>query len=281
LGYAVTIGFFDGVHSGHRFVLEQLKQIAAQSGCESAVVVFEDHPQTVLHGVQVPLLTTYSERVALLKQAGIDRILSFRFADIRSLTAEAFMRLLHEQYGAELLIMGYDHRFGSDRLQAPEAYDKAAARVGLRLVRLPRNPRSAASSTAIRKALLAGDTVGANALLGYPYTLTGTVVSGRGIGREIGFPTANLRLPQEKLVPAAGVYACEAEGHRAVLNIGTNPTVNGTEQTIELHIPAFTGDLYGKQLTVRLLHFLRPEKKFDSIDDLQKQIAADIEQIAK
>ena len=259
-------------------MLDQLKRIAAQGGLQSAVVVFEDHPQTVLHGVQMPLLTTFSERVTLLKQAGIDQILSFRFESIRSLTAEAFMRLLHDEYSAEQLIMGYDHQFGSDRLQVPEAYDAAAARVGIRIVRLPRNPESAASSTAIRKALLAGDVARANMLLGYPYTFTGSVVSGRGIGREIGFPTANLQLPPEKLIPAAGVYACEADGRRAVLNIGTNPTVNGTEQTIELHIPDFAGNLYGKQLTVKLLQFLRPEKKFASLEELKQQITADVEQ---
>jgi riboflavin kinase/FMN adenylyltransferase len=114
-------------------------------------------------------------------------------------------------------------------------------------------------------------------LLGYPYSLTGTVVAGKQIGRKIGFPTANLSVPQEKLIPAAGVYACEEDGHKALLNIGTNPTVNGTEQTIELHLLDFTGDLYGKRMNVKLLRFIRADRKFDSIDDLRRQIQSDVE----
>lgn len=281
MAYAATIGFFDGVHTGHRYVLDCLQQTAREHGLRSAVVVFAEHPQRVLRGTCVPLLTTPQEREALLRQAGIDQVLSFRFADVQAYTAEEFMRLLHDEYEVRLLVMGYDHRFGSDRLTDFAAYQAIAGRVGLQLLRLPQNPESQASSTAIRNALQQGEIERANTLLGYAYSLTGTVVEGRRIGRSIGFPTANLQLPESKLVPAAGVYACEASGRKAVLNIGTNPTVQGTERTIELHLPDFAGDLYGKQLTVRLLHYLRPEKKFASLDDLKKQIAADIDKITK
>jgi len=147
----------------------------------------------------------------------------------------------------------------------------------MQLLRLPQNPDSPASSTKIRQALALGNIEEANRLLGYPYSLTGTVVAGKQIGRKIGFPTANLSVPQEKLIPAAGVYACEVDGHKALLNIGTNPTVNGTEQTIELHLLDFTGDLYGKRMNVKLLRFIRPDRKFDSIDDLRRQIQSDVE----
>ena len=272
-----TIGFFDGVHTGHQFVLAHLRSEAAANGLTPAAVIFEDHPQEVLKGVHVPLLTTFEERVALLKQNGIDRVLSFRFEAIRALKAEQFMQLLREQYGVSMLVMGYDHRFGSDRLTDFADYKACADRVGMQLVCLPQNPDSNASSTKIRKALTLGDIEEANCLLGYPYSLEGTVVAGKQIGRTIGFPTANLSVPKEKLIPAAGVYACEANGHKALLNIGTNPTVNGTEQTIELHLLDFQGDLYGTQLEVSLLHFIRADRKFDSVDDLRKQIESDVE----
>ena len=276
MSYAATIGFFDGVHTGHRYVLERLQQTACEHGLRSAVVVFAEHPQSVLQSKQVPLLTTPSEREALLHQAGIDEVLSFRFADVQAYSAEAFMRLLHERYGVNLLVMGYDHRFGSDRLTDFAAYQTLAEHVGLSILRLPQNPQSEASSTAIRQALLQGEIERANELLGYRYSLTGEVVAGRQIGRSIGFPTANLQLPEHKLVPAVGVYACEVMGRKAVLNIGTNPTVQGTERTVELHLPGFEGDLYGRKLTVRLLHYLRPECRFENLEALRHQIEKDI-----
>lgn len=260
--------------------------------------MFEEHPQKVLHDREVPLLTIFDERVALLKEAGMERILSFHFAEVRHYTAEQFMRLLREQYDVQLLAMGYDHHFGSDRLSNFADYERAAARAGLRLLALPRNPESEASSTKIRKALESGDVEQAQRLLGYPYTLTGRVVDGRKIGRSIGFPTANLALPAGKLIPAAGVYACEVKrlensspglgevangqrgtrtyGRKAVLNIGTNPTVHGTEQTIELHLPGFEGDLYGQTLSVSLLRYLRPEQTFSDLGTLRAQIEQDI-----
>ena len=277
MALAATIGFFDGVHTGHQFVLQRLSVIAAENGLKPAAVIFEDHPQEVLRGVQVPLLTTLEERVALLKNNGIQEVLSFRFETIRRLKAEEFMQLLKEQYDVRLLVMGYDHHFGSDRLTEYADYQSCAMRVGMQLTRLPQNPNSPASSTKIRQALTVGNIEEANRLLGYPYSLEGTVVAGKQIGRKIGFPTANLSVLNGKLIPAAGVYACEAEGHKALLNIGTNPTVNGTEQTIELHLLDFQGDLYGKRMNVKLLRFIRADRKFDSIDDLKRQIQSDVE----
>lgn len=277
MAFVATIGFFDGVHSGHQFVLEQMKIIAQDRHMKSAVVIFEDHPQTVLHGKQVPLLTTFEERVQLLKERGIDTILSFRFEEICKLTAEEFIRKLHEQDHVEILVMGYDHHFGSDRLPSFNDYRIRAERVGVSLLQLPQNPLSKASSTAIRRELTEGNIEKANALLGYPYTLTGKVVSGKQIGRTIGFPTANLNVPEVKLVPKEGVYLCDALGKKAIMNIGTNPTLNGNKQTIELHIPDFSGNLYGKVISVKLLHYLRQEKHFDSIEDLRNQIEQDVQ----
>ena len=279
VGLAATIGFFDGVHTGHRFVLERLQQVASENGLESAVVVFEEHPQQILRGIHVPLLTTLNERIALLKNSGVDHVLPFRFEEIRLLSAEAFMHLLHEKYDVCVLIMGYDHRFGSDQLMDFSDYEQCAARVGIKLVLLPQNPRSDASSTTIRKALASGNIEKANQLLGYTYTLAGKVVPGKQIGRTIGFPTANLSVPEEKLIPLAGVYVCKVDEMDALLNIGNNPTTQGTEVTIELHLIDFDGDLYGKNLSVKLLRYLRPEQKFDNIEALRQQIMQDVRAI--
>lgn len=276
MALAATIGFFDGVHAGHRFVLERLQQVAAENGLESAAVVFEEHPQQVLRGIRVPLLTTLAERVKLLKDSGVDQVLPFRFEEIRSLTAEAFMRLLHDKYDVCILVMGYDHRFGSDQMMHFSDYEKCGARVGIKLVLLPQNPYSDASSTAIRKALSSGNIENANELLGYPYTLVGKVVPGKQIGRTIGFPTANLSVPEEKLIPSTGVYACKVDERDALLNIGNNPTTQGTEQTIELHLIDFEGDLYGKCMTVKLLKYLRSEQRFDNMEALRQQILQDV-----
>ncbi len=279
MALVATIGFFDGVHCGHQFVLENVVSIAASKHLTPAVVVFKDHPQRVLYGRSIPLLTTYDERLQLLKAFGVEQILTFSFEKICHLTAEEFMRLLHDEHDVSVLVMGYDHHFGSNHPDSFERYQESADRVGIELVRLPRNPISKASSTAIRKAISLGNIEEANDMLGYHFTLTGKVVSGKQIGRKIGFPTANLLIPEEKIVPMDGVYICETDDRKALLNIGSNPTLNGTERTIELHIPDFSGDLYGKTLSVQLLHYLRSEQLFDNLDALQHQIAQDVEQI--
>jgi len=294
VSYVATIGFFDGVHTGHCFVLSSLKGIAQRTGLDAAVITFSEHPKKVLTGVAQPLLTVYDERVELLKQQNLDQIFAFNFEVIRAFTAEEFMRILHNQCDVEMLLLGYDHHFGSDRLTQFADYQAAADRVGLQLVQLPQNPESAASSTKIRKALLAADIEAANTLLGYSYSLTGEVVAGRQIGRTIGFPTANLQVAEDKLLPAAGVYEVAVvlpDGeHRALLNIGTNPTVNSSDTiqdsqdaqpatSIELHIPSYEADLYGQRLTVRLLRYLRPERRFSSLDELREQISHDLASI--
>lgn len=290
MSYAATIGFFDGVHSGHRFVLDSLKNIASKTMLSSAVITFTEHPQKVLRGTDVPLLTTYAERVDLLKGVGVDEIFAFNFEVVKDFTAADFMRLLHTQCGVELLLMGYDHHFGSDRLSSFADYQQAADAIGLQLMKIPQAPVGSASnipsSTSIRQALQEGRIEDANALLGYSYSLTGEVVEGRKIGRSIGFPTANIAVPAEKLIPAAGVYSCMVESatpeefsfpkRPALLNIGTNPTVDGSKLSVELHIPDFSGDLYGRKLTVELTRFIRPEQKFASLDELRRQIDQDL-----
>ena len=275
-----TIGFFDGVHRGHRFLFAQLLELAHERHLEPLIVTFDRHPKEVLTGVCPPMLTTYEERQLLLAHHAEVRVLPF--ADVQGLTAEQFMRYLQEQEQVEVLLMGYDHCFGSDRLKGFSEYEAVARRVGLHVERaheclvdsLP------VSSSRIRKLLHEGQIKQVNRLLGYTYSLTGIVEHGNAIGAKLGFPTANICIQSDKLLPMSGVYAVLANvngvEYKALANIGTNPTVGNDYLSLEVHLLDFKGDLYDKQLTISFLSFLRKERKFNSLAELQSQIAEDI-----
>ena len=275
-----TIGFFDGVHRGHRFLFAQLLELAHERHLEPLIVTFDRHPKEVLTGVCPPMLTTYEERQLLLAHYAEVRVLPF--ADVQGLTAEQFMRYLQEQEQVEVLLMGYDHCFGSDRLKGFSEYEAVARRVGLHVERaheclvdsLP------VSSSRIRKLLHEGQIKQVNRLLGYTYSLTGIVEHGNAIGAKLGFPTANICIQSDKLLPMSGVYAVLANvngvEYKALANIGTNPTVGNDYLSLEVHLLDFKGDLYDKQLTISFLSFLRKERKFNSLAELQSQIAEDI-----
>lgn len=277
------------MHLGHRFLLAQLRATAEREGLESAVVTFREHPKMLLTGQSPALLTTTEERLRLLSQTGIDHLICLDFAAVHQLTAEAFMRFLHEQYGVDILLMGYDHRFGSDRLIAIDDYIARGEAAGIRVRLQEQAPAGAVSSTRIRRALQAGRISEANELLGYAYTLSGTVVHGRGLGHQLGFPTANIEPEALKLIPAPGVYATRIylsnenreprTENLSITNIGSNPTVGNTNTTIETHIPDFKGDLYGQHVTLTFLRRIRGEQRFPSLDALRRQIAADIRQL--
>ena len=284
-----TIGFFDGVHRGHRFLFAQLKELAHERGLEPLILTFDRHPKEVLTGICPPMLTTYVERQQLLALHAEVRVLPF--SEVQGLTAEQFMRYLQEKEQVEVLLMGYDHRFGSDQLKGFSEYEKVARRVGLHVERaheclvdsLP------VSSTRIRKLLHEGHIKEVNRLLRYDYSLSGVVEHGNGIGAQIGFPTANICLQSDKLLPTAGVYAASAvlEGdsntspatYDAVVNIGNNPTVGNNHLTIEAHLIHYQGDLYGKTITIALREYIRAERKFDSLQELQEQIRRDIQSL--
>ena len=283
MAYAATIGFFDGVHKGHRFLLDQLQQVAAKYALKAAVLTLDEHPQSVLFGLQKPLLNTPEERTELLKKTGIDEIFLFHFDVIRQLTAEEFMRLIRERCDVQVLLMGYDHQFGSDRLTDFADYDALAAKVGLKLIPVTQAPDGAVSSSKIRKALLAGDILRANTMLGYSYRLDGTVVHGNGVGHTIGFPTANIQPDPRKLIPGSGVYAAYASvignpaTYKALVNIGTNPTVGNDHLTIEAYLIDYQGEeLYGNSLSLRFEQRIRSEHKFNSLDELKAQIHTDL-----
>ena len=284
----VTTGFFDGVHLGHRHVLETVVSSARERGEEAVVVTFWPHPRTVLQqdARDFRILSSLEEKKALLAAAGIDRVevipFTRRFA---SHTAVQYLELLRDRYGASLVVMGYDNRIGSDKRTAqeicaispvpvvtvsPVISSEAEGGVG----------KSPISSTKIRKALAEGDVEAANAMLGYSYGLYGVVVAGNRMGRTIGFPTANMQLYEPlKLVPGDGVYAVDVEvtGNvfKGMCNIGTRPTVGGTSRTIETHILDFSEDIYGLPLRLRFLRRIRDERKFPSLDALRQQLELD------
>jgi riboflavin kinase/FMN adenylyltransferase len=278
-----TIGFFDGVHRGHRFLFAQLQEHAKLHHLLPVIYTFEQHPKQVLTGEPPLLLTSAEERKQLLEQYAEVRMLDF--ADVQHLTAEQFMRYLHEQQDVNILLLGYDHRFGSDGLKGFSEFEHIARNIGLHVLRAYECLVDGVpvSSSRIRKLLAAGQVHDANRLLGCEYTLSGVVTHGNGIGNQIGFPTANIQLSGSKQLPMQGVYAAQAHmdgvEYKAIVNIGTNPTVGNSHVTIEAHLIDYQGDLYDKQLSVSFHRFLRPEQKFSSLSCLQEQIKNDIQQL--
>ena len=288
---AATIGFFDGVHRGHRFLLEQVKEEAAGKGLCPSVITFPTHPRQVLQPDFHPqLLSTPAEKLHLLEEAGIANCILLPFtAELSRLSAKEFMLLLRTEYNVRTLVIGYDHRFGHNRLESFEDYVRYGQELDINIVqaRAYTQENAKVSSSAIREQLSQGEVHTASRLLGYPYPLEGTVTDGYRVGRKIGFPTANLRVDHPlKLVPAEGVYAVkvEVEGqqHLGMLNIGHRPTLNnGADRSIEVHILDFAGDIYRQNIRIEFLRFLRPETKFASIEELISQIEKDKEAILK
>ena len=283
MGKIATIGFFDGVHAGHRYLFGRMHAIASERGLQPLIVTFDVHPRAVLQCDYVPqLLTTPEERRTLLSAYGEVAVLSF--AGIQALTAKEFMLYLKERHEVSVLLMGYDHQFGSDRLHRPQEYRHIGEQCGIevRTMKEYSDGEWHVSSTEIRLALENGNIAMANELLGRPYQLSGHIVHGNGIGRTLGFPTANI-VPDDnrKVLPRTGVYAVcvrtrDLEWVPAMLNIGTNPTVGNETLSIEIHIPSFEGDLYGQQMDIRFERFIREEKRFESLQELREQIASDI-----
>ena len=275
-----TIGFFDGVHRGHRFLFAQLHEHAKHHQLTPAIYTFDCHPKELLTGQAPAMLTTHDERKALLQNYGEVHFLDF--AAVQQLTAEQFMCYLKEQEGVDTLLMGYDHHFGSDRLKGFHEYEKIAHKIGLHIERAHECLVDGVpvSSSRIRKLMAAAQIDQVNRLLGYTYSVSGVVEHGNAIGATLGFPTANIRLNSAKQLPASGVYSVVAQvngvEYKALANIGTNPTVGNDHLSLEVHLIDFQGDLYDQPLTISFLSFLREEKKFASLDELKLQIAEDI-----
>lgn len=284
-----TVGFFDGVHRGHQFLLEGVRNEAQSRGCEAVAITFDRHPREVLQsGFQPQLLTTTSEKIAHIRDLGIDRVEVLPFTkDFAALSSEDFLKkYILERYNAECLVVGYDHHFGSDASAEFADYRRCGEALGVEVKHATAFAAEGAdvSSSAIRKLLEAGDVEGAEHLLGHPYALEGDVTEGRQVGRHLGFPTANL-VPNSglKVVPRTGVYAvwAEFEGKRfpAMLNIGSRPTLhNGDDVSIEAHLLGFRGNAYGKTLRLLFKYRLRDEREFPSTEALKIQLELDAEQ---
>lgn len=276
--FVATIGFFDGVHRGHRFLLSQVLEEADRQGLHSMAITMDCHPKTVVDTDYVPfLLTTMEERIDLLKSTGIDSIEVLSFdRELSNMDAQTFMqKILREKLNVSTLVMGYDHKFGHGG-GSQEDYLRWGEACGIKVVIAPKYDKVYASSSEIRRRLSEGNVVDAAKLLGHPYVLTGVVESGHKIGRTLGFPTANLRIDVDKLIPANGVYAVKTNLGNAIMNIGRRPTLdNGSNLSIEVYILNYDGDLYGQVLQLHLVERIREEKRFSSLDALRCQILDD------
>lgn len=283
-----TIGFFDGVHRGHRYLIDGVKARAkAVAGMQSAVITFDSHPRLVLHKDYRPrLLNTAAEKVERLSMTGVDCCVVLHFdAGMASLSAREFMQtVLRDRLNVRTLVIGYDNRFGRNRSEGFEDYVGYGREMGIDVVHADAFTLNGVqvSSSVIRSFLSEGEVRMGAMCLGYEYRLTGRVVSGYHEGRRMGFPTANI-VPSDslKLVPRAGVYAVRValeDGSQplgGMMNIGTRPTFDGTETTLEVNIFGFSGDLYGRTLTVMFVDKLRDERKFPSVKRLMDQLEED------
>lgn len=283
----VTLGTFDGVHIGHARIIERLKDAAAETGCDTLLLTFFPHPRMVLQDPsRIRLLNTLDEKASLLEKAGLDHLVVHPFDKaFANLTAEEFVKqVLVDRFHVQRIIIGYDHRFGRNRTADIHDLKRFGQQYGFEVEEIPSQDIDAVSvsSTKIRLALEEGDVAKAKSYLGYEYFLTGTVVTGRQIGRTIGFPTANIEVAEPyKLIPKQGIYVvCSPIGERNVygmMSIGTNPTVNGDRQTIEVYYFDFEGDLYGTMLSVSFLARIRDEERFPSLEALKEALHRDMD----
>ncbi|MBA4275424.1 bifunctional riboflavin kinase/FAD synthetase [Flavobacterium sp.] len=281
----LTLGTFDGVHMGHRKILEKVTQNTKNGEYESVVLTFFPHPRMVLQGEsEVKLLNTLSEKIDLLEKIGIQNLVIHPFDETFSrLTAEEFVEtVLVNQFHIQKIIIGHDHRFGRNRTANIDDLIAFGVQHNFEVEQISVQEIDAVSisSTKIRTALLTGNMALANEFLGYDYFMSGTVLKGKQLGRTVGFPTANLQIDENyKLIPQNGVYVVKSIINQktifGMMNIGFNPTVAGKNLSIEIHFFNFDADLYDQKISVSLLEYLRPEQKFDSIDLLKQQLVKD------
>ena len=286
-----TIGFFDGVHRGHRFLINQVKEVADKDGLYSALVTFPMHPRQVIQTTYHPhLLSAPKEKLELLETTQVDYCLLLPFTqELSLLSAREFMQLLRNKFNIHTLVIGYDHRFGHNRSESFEDYCRYGEELNIYIVRARAytDGEDKISSSVIRQLLKEGKVSQAAQFLGYNYYLDGTVVDGYKVGRKIGFPTANLQVDcSDKLIPSEGVYAVyvyvEGKKWAGMLNIGHRPTINnGNNVSIEVNILNFSEDIYHKEMRIEFVKYLRPEEKYGTIDELIAQMHKDREKTAK
>lgn len=284
----ITIGTFDGVHEGHRTIIAALKEEARRTGGESVIITFHPHPRKIVqHDSSLQLINTLEEKTELLSRQGIDHLVVVPFtAEFSEQSAESYIEhFLMNRFHPKVIIIGYDHHFGKDRRGNFHLLQEQAAHWGYRLIEIPRHviEEIGISSTKIRKALLECDTETANLLLGYDFFFEGRVVHGDALGRQLGYPTANLEYTDpEKIHPGHGVYAVyvdvQGERKKGMLSIGNRPTLERSEEKVEVNIFDFDKNIYGETIRVTIKKFLRPQEKYSSLEELTTQLAKDREE---
>jgi riboflavin kinase/FMN adenylyltransferase len=282
----VTIGTFDGVHQGHRQIIAGIKELARQTGGETVILTFFPHPRMIIHPEDqtLKLITTIHERAALLEQLGVDHLIITPFSrDFSNQLPEAYIRdILVNKIGTRKIIIGYDHRFGKDRRGGLADLQQAGPIYGFEVIEIPEQDidHVAVSSTRIREALLRADIEQANTFLSYPFFITGKVIRGNQIGRQIGYPTANLLVEESyKIIPADGIFASTVaiggQIYQGMSYIGHRPTINGMTRNIEVNIFDFNQDIYNQTVKMNFVHFVRHDVKFSSLEGLKEQLAQD------
>ncbi|MDE5809886.1 MAG: bifunctional riboflavin kinase/FAD synthetase [Muribaculaceae bacterium] len=290
MGVLATVGMFDGVHAGHRFLLDFISQEAARRNLSTQVITFTNHPLSIVRPESAPkLLLSPEQKLDLILSNGIDDIVMLDFTpELQNLSAQQFIKLLRDNFGVTHLAMGFNNSFGNDRSLKFEDFQKIGKEAGIEIIQTPEytNNNNKVSSSVIRRLINDGDVASASKLLGRKFSLTGKVVHGRNVGHTIGFPTANLapEFPQQ-IIPAKGVYAgtvnIDGTTYKTMVNIGVRPTFDSQDQTlsIEAYIDRFNGNLYDKTITINFTDRLRDEMKFNSIDQLKQQLSTDLQNL--
>ncbi|MHA3044065.1 bifunctional riboflavin kinase/FAD synthetase [Riemerella anatipestifer] len=281
---ALSIGMFDGVHLGHQSIIKNLKKISDEKKLSSGLLTFWPHPRTIFNpNENLKLLNTLTEKTSLIENLGVDFLFLQNFdEDFRNLSADDFVKkILVDKLNVKHLIIGYDHRFGKDKKGDFNLLQKMATEFDFEVQQLDaiQLENQNISSTKIRNAIASGDFKSANDMLGYHYPLSGKVIHGKKIGRTIGYPTANISIDNIKLLPKKGAYIVEVWidnlFYKGMLSVGTNPTVSGTELSIEVYILDFNKDIYNQDITIKFRDFLHEEIKFDGLEALIKKLDED------
>jgi riboflavin kinase/FMN adenylyltransferase len=282
----VTIGTFDGVHLGHRKIISRLKELANETRGETVILTFFPHPRMIIHpeDQDLKMINTMDEKAHLLEQLGVDHLIITPFSrDFSNQTPEEYIKnVLVDKIGTKKIVIGYDHRFGKDRQGGLTELQQLAPQYSYEVLEIPEQDIHdvAVSSTRIRNALLHGEIDLANEFLGYPFFISGKVNRGDQIGRTIGYPTANILVEETyKLIPADGIFAVKVHlddgEHKGMGYIGHRPTINGMTRNIEVNIFDFNRDIYSQPIRMELLHFVRHDMKFSSLDELTDQLGKD------
>ena len=275
----IALGFFDGVHKGHEKIIKTAAQIARERSLSCVCLTFATHPQALVSGKAPEMITTDEEKARLMKKCGAEKVISLPFDEKTAGTPPSeFVRFLKEELSCAVAVCGENFRFGKGAAGKPSDIEKYGVEVFV-CGEVAIDGKTV-SSTLIRELVKRGDVERARVMLGRPFSLSGKVARGRGVGRKLSFPTANIAPQGGMLIPKNGVYATVAsvgnKEYAAVTDVGARPTFGGGEVTVESHLPGFSGDLYGKKMTVRFMERIRDEKRFENAEELSRQIDKDV-----